>query len=99
MIPFCFRSDWFDRESYLVTLSLYLYLHCLSFERRWKPKLAVKKNKNNPDNKAKAVKQNKIHDSFYCENTCKETESCQKYKKYMASMIAGKVGLGLVCNK
>lgn len=59
---------------------------------------SVKKNRNNPDNKSQ-VKQIRLRDSGYCETQCKGTETCDKYKAYIASMVSGKVGRGLSCDK
>lgn len=62
--------------------------------------MAIKKNKNNPDNKAGTVKQNKLRSSEYCEKSCSEVGVCEKYKEYIRKMtIFHKVGKGLNCSK
>jgi len=57
-----------------------------------------KGNKNNPDNKGGNVKQNKLRDSAYCENNCKDVLSCEKYKNYVLRMI-GRACYGISCSK
>jgi len=68
-------------------------------------KIAIKKNKNNPDNKASGnnnnnnVKKNKLISSEHCEKNCKDVGICEKYKSYINSLINGKRGYGLNCSK
>jgi len=66
-------------------------------------KIAIKKNKNNPDNKANEnsnnIKQNKLISSEHCEKNCKDVGICEKYKKYVERMKNGKKGYGISCSK
>ena len=59
--------------------------------------MASKNNKNNSDKNSK-IKQNKPHESTYCEENCKDVGKCEKYRKYVERMV-GKACYGIYCSK